>query len=310
MVCSICLSKKLSYLFSNQDNETKKKFKILICRKCLHKFTIFKDHSISKFYTKNYYGSNKKKFKSIFENFSILLRYFRIRNFLFIKNKKILDIGFGRGIELSFLQKKNSTYGIEISEDFFSKLRKLGIKTVLAKNLGEANFSKNYFDYVMMWHNLEHQKNVNNILKKTNEILKSKGKLIIEVPNSESLQAKFSKKHWIYWDTPRHLHHFSRQSMSKLLKNNNFKIINFTTFSIEYGPFGMANSIVNFFCKNKNLLYKVLLNNKIDNPDKLKYFTILFWYIIIFPFAFFLEFFSSKILKKGSVLNIVAEKNV
>ena len=43
-----------------------------------------------------------------FEKISIATRFFRIKKLLFKKNKKILDIGFGRGIELSILQKKKS----------------------------------------------------------------------------------------------------------------------------------------------------------------------------------------------------------
>ena len=50
------------------------------------------------------------------------------------------------------------------------------------------------------------------------------GSLIIEVPNSESLQSKLDTENWIYWDVPRHIHHFSLKSIIKALKKSGFLI--------------------------------------------------------------------------------------
>jgi ubiquinone/menaquinone biosynthesis C-methylase UbiE len=310
MKCPICNEKKLYFLFFNEDHESKKKFKIFECKNCSHKFTKFFKNKISHFYTKNYYGINKKKFKSIFEYISVLLRYFRIIKFWNIKNKKILDIGYGRGIELLHFQKKNKTFGIETTNEYFSELKKHGVKTIRSNNLRSAKLKDNYFDLVMMWHNLEHQKHLNLTIKKIYLLLNKNGKIIIEVPNSDSFQAKISNKDWIYLDAPRHFHHFTFKSIKTLLKKNGFKITYYSTFSIEYGPFGMTNSILNIFSKKNNLVYKILLNNKIDNPNFLKYCWIMLIALIVFPFAFTLELFLSFFLAKGSVLKIIAVKNV
>lgn len=159
-----------------------------------------------------------------------------------------------------------------------------------------------------MWHNLEHQKNINSLIKKIYKILKPKGCLIIEVPNSESVQAKLDKKNWLYWDTPRHINHFTIISISQLLLKYKFKIKEIKTFSIEYGPFGMTNTIMNFFMKEKNYLYRIILNNKIDNPKNYLYFATILISFIIMPLAFIFEIILSLFFKTGSVINVTAQK--
>lgn len=160
-----------------------------------------------------------------------------------------------------------------------------------------------------MWHNLEHQKDLGFLIKKIFKILKPNGYLVIEVPNSESTQAKLAKKNWLYWDTPRHINHFSIKSISKLLLNNNFKIKKIKTFSLEYGPFGMLNTLMNFFFKEKNYLYRIILNNKIDNPKKFLYHATILVGLIMMPFAFIFEVILSLLFKSGSVINITVQKN-
>lgn len=310
MKCPICKNNSQKFFTKNYDVLNKKNYKIFKCSICLHKNTKINDkQNIQLLYNENYYGKNNKKFKNFFEKVSILLRNLRIKNFLSIKNKKILDIGFGRGIEISILQKKNQTYGVEITSKYFKNLRKIGVKTFLNKNLNLKMFKNEFFDYIFMWHNLEHQKDINSLIKKIYKILKPKGYLIIEVPNSESMQARLDKKHWLYWDAPRHINHFSITSISKLLLNYGFRIRNIKTFSIEYGPFGMTNTIMNFFSKKKNYLYRIILNNNIDNPKKSLYFSIIITSFIILPFSLLFEIVLSFLFKAGSVINITAQKS-
>ena len=238
MKCVIC-KKTLKKYIDVKNLENFKKFKLLKCQNCEHTQTYFsKNADLKKYYNVKYYGTNKQKFTFFFEKISIATRFFRIKKLLFKKNKKILDIGFGRGIELSILQKKNQTYGVEINDKNFKKLNKNGIKTYLFKNFIKEKFNLK-FDYIMMWHNLEHQKHISTVLKKCHKIVKKNGYLIIEVPNSNSFQSKIDRKNWIYWDVPRHIHHFSSQSITKLLKQNGFSINKIKTFSLEYGGFGM-----------------------------------------------------------------------
>ena len=51
------------------------------------------------------------------------------------------------------------------------------------------------------------------------------GVLIIAVPNYESDDARYYGAYWAAYDVPRHLYHFSRQSMEQLLLKNNLPCI-------------------------------------------------------------------------------------
>jgi len=75
-----------------------------------------------------------------------------------------------------------------------------------------------------MWHVLEHVNNINKRMETLNRILKNDGKLIIAVPNYKSYDAKYYGKFWAAYDVPRHLLHFDRNTIQKLLTKHGFEI--------------------------------------------------------------------------------------
>ncbi|RKY83677.1 class I SAM-dependent methyltransferase, partial [candidate division KSB1 bacterium] len=71
----------------------------------------------------------------------------------------------------------------------------LGID-VFVGDLIDTKYQSYYFDLVMMWHVLEHIENPVLYLKEISRILKENGKLIIEVPNLDSLNFRIFKEKW------------------------------------------------------------------------------------------------------------------
>jgi predicted SAM-dependent methyltransferase len=61
-------------------------------------------------------------------------------------------------------------------------------------------------------------------MKKIVEIMKPDGALIIAVPNSDSWDALYYGKFWAAYDLPRHLYHFSRETMQILAQKHSLKI--------------------------------------------------------------------------------------
>jgi 2-polyprenyl-3-methyl-5-hydroxy-6-metoxy-1,4-benzoquinol methylase len=80
------------------------------------------------------------------------------------------------------------------------------------------------FDVITMWHVLEHIHRLHDYLHKIYECLDSGGKFIVAVPNYESEDARHYGTLWAGYDVPRHLYHFSINSMSTLLSDHNFII--------------------------------------------------------------------------------------
>ena len=55
--------------------------------------------------------------------------------------------------------------------------------------------------------------------------VKPNGTLIIAIPNFKSYDAQYYKSFWAAYDVPRHLWHFSKTAISRLLKKENLKLV-------------------------------------------------------------------------------------
>jgi len=84
---------------------------------------------------------------------------------------------------------------------------------------------KQTFDTITLWHVLEHIPNLSEILLQLRSKLKPNGRLVIAVPNHTSHDANHYGAHWAAWDVPRHLWHFSPESMDYLMTRTGFKVI-------------------------------------------------------------------------------------
>ena len=129
---------------------------------------------------------------------------------------KLLDVGDGTGDFL--MAAKNTGWeisGVEINESARNLAKK---KSVLLES-SINNFNGQKFDVITMWHVLEHISNYQEVLQTCHSLLKENGTLIIAVPNYKSYDANYYKSHWAAYDVPRHLWHFSRSSLPKILKN-------------------------------------------------------------------------------------------
>ena len=150
------------------------------------------------------------------KNYSIKKKVTLIRR-LNKSSGKLLDIGAGTG-DFLVAAKKNKweISGVEVNEN--ARVLAKG-KSVLLENSIEK-FTGQTFDVITMWHVLEHISNYEEILDKCHTLLNASGVLLIAVPNYKSFDAQYYKQNWAAYDVPRHLWHFSRNSLPKLLKRS------------------------------------------------------------------------------------------
>jgi hypothetical protein len=98
--------------------------------------------------------------------------------------------------------------------------------------------------------------------------------LILAVPNVEGSVAKTSKEHWFANDVPRHLFHFSPQTMAIMLEETGFKIDKISTMSLEQDIFGFAQSMLNLSGFPYNIFYDFIrspqarLRHSLHNENK------------------------------------------
>jgi SAM-dependent methyltransferase len=143
---------------------------------------------------------------------------------------KVLDIGCGTGGNLKTLQDQGwEPYGIEISDAAAAHARELVAGTIHTGTLESAPFPLKVFDLILMSHTLEHLPSPADALGRVNRFLKDDGLLVVSVPNVNSLEYKLFGRWWFQLDTPRHLYHFDKRSLSGYLTKAGFQLIHVRT---------------------------------------------------------------------------------
>lgn len=177
---------------------------------------------LPEYYKSENYISHTDSRRNFFEGVYHLVKKYSLKQKLKLiekyssSEKTLLDIGCGTG---DFLQTAlNAGWevkGIEPNK----KARDIANKKTSNKVFTpEAldDFQDASFNVVTLWHVLEHLPDLEQHIKLLDRLLKHDGTLIIAVPNFKSHDAKHYKEFWAAYDVPRHLWHFSRQSIEKL----------------------------------------------------------------------------------------------
>lgn len=136
----------------------------------------------------------------------------------------ILDIGCGTGAFLHTMKEGGWTItGLEPDATARAKAKELyGIEAEVPGKL--FALEKGNYQAITMWHVLEHVHELHAYLKQLHDLLAPGGRLFIAVPNYTSYDAELYQEHWAAYDVPRHLYHFSPESMEKLLKLFSLKL--------------------------------------------------------------------------------------
>lgn len=230
-------------------------------------------------YEKYYRDQDYEDFESLFSN--IFQKRFNLIKRFVNSSGKVLDIGASTGIFLNIFKNKGwEVWGVEPSMSS-NIAKKRGIK-MINSYFENASLPKNNFDLIVMNHTLEHIKDAAQVIKKTHSLLKSDGILFIDVPNAGGIGAKILNKNWPYLLPEEHIHQFTKESLSNLLKLNGYKVVYWESRS---GVFEYANPL-------RELLRSLLTLKK-------RFFTD----ILTFPYASV-----ATLLNNGDSMSFIAKK--
>ena len=131
---------------------------------------------------------------------------------------RLLEIGCGAGAFLNEMYRSGwEVLGIEPDK----RARDTVIERYgLAVRSSEEWFTQpeSSFDVIALWHVLEHLHDLDGYLRRISTSLEDNGVLIVAVPNYCSYDAEYYQSRWAAYDVPRHLYHFTWESMTALLK--------------------------------------------------------------------------------------------
>lgn len=168
-----------------------------------------------------YFNSNRNNLllKAIFSPIKFIVRGTNLT-----KGNKLLDVGCGSGQFLYEMKElEMNVQGVEPG-DFNEEENKKYSLNIKKSNLIDAKYKKESFDFITINHVLEHLDNPNETLNEINKILKKDGKLILAIPNTNSLAYWIFKKNWYQLDVPRHIINYSNKNIKLILEKNGFKI--------------------------------------------------------------------------------------
>ena len=270
--CPVCGSGNIENLLQLDDYFlTKESFNIWKCQECGFKFTnpVPRETDLQKYYESDEYISHSNTSKGLINKIYQLVRNHSIKKKVGVAISNLnrgeaLDIGCGTGDFLNEMLKNGwKVKGIEPNEIARSNaISNFGLDVYEESTL--FDFDENSFDVITMWHVLEHVYNLDKNLTQIKRILRKDGRLVIALPNSDSLDAKIYKKSWAAYDVPRHLYHFNISSFSKLMDKYGFEMVKvkpmvFDSFYIsmlsEKYKHGKINYINAFFNGLKTDLY-------------------------------------------------------
>ncbi len=232
--CNLCGSNSLNKFFTGKDLLYKKEgfFTVVKCRKCglIYTNPRPKQSIISNYYPNEYweinddYGDVQTNLKRLAHKFINKISY--KMTIPYKPNGKLLDIGCGDGKELLKHQENGwETYGVEINDFAARYVREHYGLNVFTGIVEDAKFENEFFDVIILNNVLEHMSDPKKTLNEINRILKNNGTLIISIPNANSFEARKFKKYWTGWDLPRHLYHFTPNTIKYLLNKTQFQVL-------------------------------------------------------------------------------------
>ena len=178
-----------------------------------------------------------------------------------LKNKDILDFGCGWGGFLRNVKNYKSLSGVELRKECINYIKKNIKKINISDNIN--SFDKK-FDIISMFHVLEHIPYQTETLKVLKSKLKSKGKIIIEVPHAEDfliLQEELKEfRNFTFWSEHLILHTY--KSLKSILLKSGFKNINIQ----YYQRYNFSNHL-GWLLKRKpggHNFYKEIVSDKLN----------------------------------------------
>jgi SAM-dependent methyltransferase len=145
------------------------------------------------------------------------------------ESAKVLEVGCSTGrlllrIHRDFGVPPENLRGVELDSQAAASARSAGLE-VSESDLSNANFDDRRFDRIVFWHALEHLHHIGEALDRARKLLAEEGQLVIALPNIESRDAHRYGPNWIALDAPRHLYHFSPDTLGKLLEKHGLSIL-------------------------------------------------------------------------------------
>jgi SAM-dependent methyltransferase len=176
---------------------------------------------------------------------------------------RLLDVGCGTGAFAVDMQNRGWTVAVtELNDAVLEDMRARGMEAKRPDEAERDGFAGGKFDAITCWHVLEHVPAPLQLASWARQQLNPNGIFQATVPNLASWQAVRYGRNWLHLDVPRHLYHFTPDTLRALLDKAGLNIVDTSTLAMEYDVFGVVQSSLNQGCSRPNVLFERLTNKK------------------------------------------------
>lgn len=236
--CPICHSdhSHLSHVGFDDRHGYPDLFEIHVCNTCSHHMTTprLQEADLGALYSQYYQRKNidpqqlLKEARDIETTKNYLKRWWNgtdNQGQYFVKpGENILDIGCGSGLSLLEANALGANaFGIDVDPNTQLIADALGLNVHIG-TLRDNPFPEIQFDLIVLNQVLEHIPEPQHTLMLLKKRLKSGGRLIICVPNRQSIWQYLFKKRWIHWHIPYHIHHFDAVGLQTFVENCGYQV--------------------------------------------------------------------------------------
>lgn len=258
MHCPVCLSTRTAYFDKGTDFLFATTDETFTLRSCIACGCLFLDPmpdpgQIASFYPSGYWWDPAhagllKRLEALYRRIALVDHVSFIaraaRAAVPSARARILDVGCGSATVLSLLKQKGFVVmGVDPSAHAAQIAKRDHDIEVAVGTIGEVGLPSDDFNVVVLLHALEHVSNPREVLREARRLLGEGGRLVLQVPNIDSIQFRLFGVRWYGLDVPRHLIDYSRSSVTELLGSCGFEVERMRHFNLRDNAPAMASSL-------------------------------------------------------------------
>jgi SAM-dependent methyltransferase len=238
------------------DPITSDAFSVLRCRRCDIVHTAPRPRAMERYYPHQYRRYGRVALWALERLYSLRVARWAGRT---DRPGSVLEVGCGTGLMLAAFRRRGwRVLGTERSEEAAEHGRRtLGLDIVsgdLALLPQDARF-----DLIVLFQVLEHMDDPISVLTECASRLGPGGKVVVNVPNFASWQSQFARDRWLHLDVPRHLVHYTPETLTATLRRAGLLPVECRFRSPEHDPYGWIESTISVVLGRHNVLTRYLM---------------------------------------------------
>ncbi len=230
--CPLCEAEHLRPSLEVEDHTVShERFQLVDCASCGFRSTSPRPaaQALGRYYESDDYISHSNSSRSLGDRLYKLARRWALnrKHALVAQHRphgRVLDVGCGTGEFLGHLKRKGYLVtGVEPA----LKAREQAIAHHAIPVVPSLDLvpGLEQFHVVTLWHVLEHLPDLRGTLKRLYALSADQALLLIAVPDRDSWDAAYYGPDWAAYDVPRHLSHFRRSDMLRLVSSHGFELV-------------------------------------------------------------------------------------